>query len=435
MNKLSAFKRSFSFLQSASPSKGQSNQFALMFSLLALALSAYVAYQAQLLPWKPEGSALAFKTESAAATLNLPVKSKGSTLPVSVQGHSFTTLIADVSEQVASSVVNIDVSKTKTISLGNMFPFRDELFDRFFGNTNPFDEALPQQQGRQKVFKQTGNGSGLVLDNEGHILTNHHVVGGVDEITVTFNNGTHSLAKVVGSDPFSDLAVIQVQDKKALSPATLGDSKALRPGDWAIAIGSPLGFDHTVTVGIISALSRHIPDINTNVEFIQTDAAINPGNSGGPLVNLAGEVIGINTAISGRAQNIGFAIPINTAREVAQALITQGKVLRPWIGIHMVATNPELLRSLGAPANTQGVIVADAVQGSPADKAGLQQGDILQHVEGKKLLDPETLQKMVREQKIGTALHCQIWRDGKIKALTITTEALDPKVLERQQQQ
>jgi S1-C subfamily serine protease len=251
------------------------------------------------------------------------------------------------------------------------------------------------------------------------------VVNGAQEIVVTLKDGRKFNAKVVGRDSFSDIAVLKMDNATALKAATLGSSSNLRPGEWVIAVGSPLGFDHTVTLGIVSAISRQVPDINANVEFIQTDAAINPGNSGGPLVNLNGEVIGINTAIAGSGQNIGFAIPVDVAKKVANDLIQNGgHVTRPWIGISMAELKPELAKSLGIAETLQGVIVAQVLPNSPSFRAGFQQGDIIQRINGAMIKNPKQIQDLVRAKPINSEFHVQILRNGQMGALTLRTEPL-----------
>lgn len=276
-----------------------------------------------------------------------------------------------------------------------------------------------------------GNGSGVILSADGQVLTNNHVIQGADQIVVTLRDGRKFDATVVGRDPMTDLAILKLKNASNLTPAKLGDSSKLRPGEWVIAVGSPLGFDHTVTLGIVSALSRQVPDINSNVEFIQTDAAINPGNSGGPLVNLKGEVIGINTAIVGSGQNIGFAIPSSTVKRISQELVSNGKVTRPWIGINMTNLSPELAKSLGLPENTSGIAVAQVIPGGPAEKAGLEQGDIIQRVDGKPMSSSKDMQDLVRSKPANSSLNLQILREGKMQAISVKTEILPEAALER----
>ncbi|MCE3236490.1 MAG: periplasmic trypsin-like serine protease DegP [Vampirovibrio sp.] len=327
----------------------------------------------------------------------------------------YPDLIADVAQMVAPGVVNIDVEKTARSAAPNFsgLPFNDEILQRFFGfdpnGGSPFTPFGGQGGTPQRVI--TGNGSGMVISKDGYVLTNNHVVSSADKITVTLNDGRQFTAKLVGRDSYSDVAVLKI-DAPNLTPVTFGNSDTLRPGEWVVAVGSPLGFDHTVTQGIVSALSRKIPDLNSNLSFIQTDAAINPGNSGGPLVNLKGEVIGINTAISGRGQNIGFAIPINTVKEISNTLISGKPIVRPWIGISMVELNPDLAKHVGLPPATQGVVVAQVMQDSPAYKAGLMQGDVIQKVDGKAVAKAEAVQEAVRARPLQSTISLGILRNG-----------------------
>ncbi len=326
-------------------------------------------------------------------------------------------LIADVAEMVSPSVVSIDVENIQEIRTEfRGTPFNSEIFKRFFG----FDPNMQQQEDGPKTFKRksVGNGSGVIISDGGYILTNNHVVKDSEKIKVTLNDGRSLDAKIVGRDGFSDIAVLKV-DAKNLTPAKIGTSKKLRPGQWAIAIGSPLGYDHTVTLGIISALSRQIS--SSNVEFIQTDAAINPGNSGGPLVNLDGEVIGINTAIAGIGTSIGFAIPIDIAREVSSQLVDKGFIERPWVGIAMKELDKTVLKSLGLAEDTNGVVVAQVYPESPAANSGLKPGDIIQRVNGIKINDPAQVQDIVRDNNVNTVLNIQLLREGKFLALELIT--------------
>ncbi len=352
-------------------------------------------------------------------------------LPQQAQAFS-PTLIADVAEQVAPSVVNIDVERTTKAQILDYpaFPFNDEMLQRFFGFNQGTMPPFMQFRGGGVIPPRTisGNGSGMILNHEGYILTNNHVVSSADKIIVTLQDGRKFPARIIGRDGYSDLAVLKI-DAPNLQPAVLGTGENLRPGEWVIAVGSPLGFDHTVTLGIISAISRRIPDLNSNVEFIQTDAAINPGNSGGPLVNLRGEVIGINTAISGKGQNIGFAIPVNVVKSVADALIQDGKIVRPWIGISMTELTPDISKSLGLPEATQGVVVAQVLPGSPAAKAGLKVGDVIQRIDGQVLKEAGHLQEMVRTKPIHSPMSLQILRNGQLVVANLQTEQLPDQPL------
>ncbi len=334
----------------------------------------------------------------------------------------YPDLIADVAEAVAPSVVNIDIQRPAPAMTGrglSGFPFSDDVLKRFFGvdpqNVQPGTPATPPLV--------RGNGSGMILDKNGYILTNNHVVASAEKVTVTLNDGRQFAAKVIGRDSYSDVAVIKI-DAPNLTPVKLGNSDTLRPGEWVIAIGSPLGFDHTVTQGIVSALSRRIPDLSSNLSFIQTDAAINPGNSGGPLVNLKGEVIGINSAMSGRGQNIGFAIPVNTVKTIASTLISGKAVMRPWVGIAMVLLTPDLAQQMNLPADSTGIVVAQVMPDSPAAKAGILKNDIIQQVDGKAALKPDIVQENIRQKPIGAPVRLDLLRAGKPVSVTLVTEIL-----------
>lgn len=317
----------------------------------------------------------------------------------------FASLIADVAENIAPSVVNIDVEIQR---MGNVQQVPD-LFRHFFGI-----ESMPQQM----PYQQTGQGSGFVYNAaEGIIITNNHVVANATRIQITLSDGTKHEGELLGGDAFTDLAVLRLKDARALTglkAAKVGNSEALRPGDWVLAIGSPLGFDHTVTLGIVSAISRYVPGLPEDVKFIQTDAAINPGNSGGPLVNIYGEVVGVNTAIAGKGQNIGFSIPSNSMQEIVDQLIEHGGIERPYIGLALGELNETLAESLGYPKDTKGVVVAEVAFGSPAAMAGLQQGDVIQRVDGEPVTNPKTVQDKVRKAPIGQEFTLQVLRGTRM---------------------
>jgi Do/DeqQ family serine protease len=322
--------------------------------------------------------------------------------------------IADIAEQTSKSVVNIDTRTSIAIpdspfQMGS--PFGG--FEFFFGRQmQPFEEQAPRR------FETQGTGSGLIVRQDGYILTNNHVVRNATDIKVTLADKRVFSGKIVGRDAFTDLALVKI-DTTNLPVAKMGSSKALRPGDWAIAIGSPLGLDHTVTLGIISALGRSLGDMKSNVELIQTDAAINPGNSGGPLLNIKGEVVGINTAVRSDAQNIGFSIPVDVASEVTNGLLTRGRVARPYVGVYMQDLDPKLARSLGLPPNAQGVIVSRVGPDSPAEQSGLVQGDLIQRVDGQTVTASKDLQKLVRTHKPGDTLNLLVSRGGLLKAVPV----------------
>jgi serine protease Do len=297
----------------------------------------------------------------------------------------------------------------------------DNFLFRFFGG-NPFGG-----QGEQPDAQRRGEalGSGVVIDAGGYILTNNHVVDKADRIQVKFmGDPTEYEAKVVGTDPQTDLAVIRVEGKRNLVPAKIGNSEAVQVGDWAVAIGSPFGFQATVTAGIISAKERDIPGDSTQFQhFLQTDAAINPGNSGGPLLNIRGEVIGINTAIASRSggyQGIGFAMPINTAAEVYNDIIKNGKVTRGSIGVSFTPSDTPRARALLKANNaTEGVFIQQVAPGGPAEKAGLKDGDIITSLNGKPVRDGNDLVNTVTTTPIGTALNVGVLRDGKREAYKV----------------
>ncbi len=312
--------------------------------------------------------------------------------------------IADIAESAAPSVVNIDTRTSVSMP-------RDAFHNR--QGLRNFEYFLAPRR-----FESRGSGSGVIVREDGYILTNNHVVKNASEIKVTLNDKGVFKGKVVGRDSFTDLALIKI-DAQGLPVVRFGSSKALRPGDWAIAIGSPLGLDHTVTLGIVSALGRSLSDLNNNVELIQTDAAINPGNSGGPLLNIHGEVIGINTAIRSDAQNIGFAIPIDSAKDVITQLLAGGSIKRPYVGVYMQELDEKLARSLGLSKGSVGVVVAQVASGSPADQAGLQQGDVIERVDGQIVKSSKEVQGFVRGHKVGETVTMLVLRNGKLVAAQV----------------
>ncbi len=274
------------------------------------------------------------------------------------------------------------------------------------------------QQGLFSAVPLQGMGSGLVIDKQGHILTNHHIVEEAEKVEVLLHDGKKFQAKVLGSDPSSDIAVIRIQPNgETLLPAELGDSDRLRVGQLAIAIGNPFGFflrGPTATVGVISAVKRHIHMEGKMYEdLLQTDAAINPGNSGGPLVDTSGRVIGINTAMIPYAQGIGFSIAINTAKSIAQDIIQHGRVLRPWLGIAGLTVNKSVAAYYGLPVD-HGAMIAQMVSGGPAEHAGLEAGDIITEVEGVRIDSVEELQDRLRSRKVGDSVSIAFQR-GRAK--------------------
>lgn len=337
--------------------------------------------------------------------------------PLQAQNSNF---IAAAVERVGPAVVRIDSSRQVSNDLPGAF--RNPFFRRFFG------DELPAPKERI----ERGTGSGFILSPDGRILTNAHVVSGTDTVEVTLKDGRTFEGRVVGADSVTDVAVVKINANK-LPVVKLGRSDGLIPGQWAIAIGNPLGLDNTVTAGIISAIGRTSSQVGVpdkRVSFIQTDAAINPGNSGGPLLNDRGEVIGINTAIRADAQGLGFAIPIETAQRVAEQLFSKGRVDHPYLGIQMVDLTPALRKEINDSSELklkvnrdEGVLIVRVMENSPAAKAGIQQGDIIQKVEGQLVKAAADVQAKVEASKIGANLKLEILRNGQPQQIQIKPEA------------
>jgi serine protease Do len=290
--------------------------------------------------------------------------------------------------------------------------FGEDFLERFFGRR--FSE------GQQPRERQQGAGSGFIISPDGQILTNSHVVGDADRVTVKLNDGREFTAKTIGTDPPSDIAVIKI-DAQNLPVLQLGDSDAMEVGDWVIAAGNPFGLTETITVGVVSAKGRSRLGIADFEDFIQTDAAINPGNSGGPLINLQGEAIGVNTAIASRSggyMGIGFAIPSNMVKTVKDQLVTNGKVVRAYLGVRIQELTSALAQSMHIDT-TEGVLVADVSKGSPAAKAGLKSGDVILAFNGRNTSDPGQLRNIVAMSTPGTKVPVQILRDNKKREVTI----------------
>jgi Do/DeqQ family serine protease len=340
--------------------------------------------------------------------------------------------ITRVVEQVGPAVVRINATRTvRNSSMPDTFD--DPFFREFFGRQLPTPPSKEVQR---------GVGSGFILNANGEILTNAHVVNGTDTVTVTLKDGRTLKGKVMGVDPVTDVAVVKVEAEN-LPTVKLGNSQQLKPGEWAIAIGNPLGLDNTVTVGIISATGRSSSQVGASqerVNFIQTDAAINPGNSGGPLLNAQGEVIGVNTAIIQNAQGIGFAIPIQTVQRIAQQLISKGKVEHSYLGIQIATLTPEFKQQLNEDPNSglsvgedKGVLVARVEPNSPAARAGLKAGDVIHRVEGKEVADADTLQQQVESTSAGGSLTLGLNRNGKAMNITVKAGTLTDQLQEQQE--
>ena len=322
-----------------------------------------------------------------------------------------------LAEKLSPSVVNIKVEMVEKAGLNQPEmeipdgPMGD-LFKRFF-------QEMPQAPHSRRT---QGAGSGVVIGKEGYILTNNHVVEGAKEVTVTFANQKEYKAQVVGRDPKTDLAVLKVKSKESFPAVTMGDSDQLKVGDWVVAIGNPFGLNNTVTSGIVSAKGRVI-GAGPYDDFIQTDASINPGNSGGPLINMQGELVGINTAILHNGQGIGFAIPVNTAKPLVPQLISTGAVTRSYLGVNIQSITPELAKALNL-RDRKGALVADVISGGPADQGGIKRGDVIIAYNGKVVEDSHHLPALVAATPVNQEATVTILRNGQEQKLSMKVERL-----------
>ncbi len=336
------------------------------------------------------------------------------------------SFVAAAVNRVGAAVVRIDTEKIVTRSLEPMFD--DPFFRNFFGNE--FFSQIPQERER----RLRGQGSGFIIDNSGIILTNAHVVNEADKVTVILKDGRTFEGKVQGADPVTDLAVIKINGTK-LPTVPLGNSDTVQVGDWAIAVGNPLGLDNTVTLGIVSTLNRPssqvgIPD--KRLDFIQTDAAINPGNSGGPLLNQRGEVIGINTAIRADAIGIGFAIPVNKAKTIYPQLARGEKITHPYLGIRMTTLTPEIAEENNLDPNSalelpeiRAVLVMGVIPDTPAAKSGIRRGDVITEIDGQRLTNAGQLQSLVENSGVGTVLRLKVQRGKDTRVISVRTGELE----------
>jgi serine protease Do len=353
----------------------------------------------------PHCSAFGPKIEPAAASRMVPID------------------IPALFKEVSPAVVNISTTQVVRFSqprIRNPFggqgdPF-DDFFNNFFGGGGR-GNGFPREQKRKSL------GSGFIVSADGYILTNNHVVENADEVTVTLLDKEEFKAKVVGNDPKTDIALIKISPDRPLTFVQLGDSGKLEVGEWVVAIGNPFGLGHTVTAGIVSAKGRIIGS-GPYDDFIQTDASINPGNSGGPLFNLKGEVVGINTAIVQGGQGIGFATPIDLARNVMAQLKDKGKVTRGWLGVHIQRLTPEMAESLGIPG-AKGVLVADVMKDAPAEKAGIRSGDVIVAFDGKGVATESELPALVASARPGSKVEVKVIRDGKEMTLHVTLTEME----------
>lgn len=335
------------------------------------------------------------------------------------------SFVANALQRIGPAVVRIDTERTVT---RNPDPFLgDPFFRDFFGGGRGFPQAPFEERLR-------GQGSGFIINADGSILTNAHVVDRADRVTVTLKDGRQFDGEVLGVDEVTDMALVKIETRNDLPVAPLGDSDAVQVGDWAIAVGNPLGLDNTVTLGIVSTLNRSssavgIPD--KRLDFIQTDAAINPGNSGGPLLNERGEVIGINTAIRANAMGIGFAIPINKAKAILPQLANGEQVDHPYLGVQIATLTPELAKQNNDDPNSSvllpevnGALVVAVVPNSPAANAGIRRGDVVLQVDSQTITSADQLQRVVENSNVGQALRVQVRRGDRTQQLTVQTENL-----------
>ncbi|MEW6108885.1 MAG: DegQ family serine endoprotease [Nitrospirota bacterium] len=345
---------------------------------------------------------------------------------ISEQSIDFLTktgkAMAEISGAVKPAIVNISTTRTVKIS-GGMDPFFDDpFFRRFFG-----EQFGPQRQ--PKEHKSAGLGSGVIVSSDGYIITNYHVVKEADEIKVLLSDKREYSGKVIGSDPKTELSVVKI-DAKGLPVLQWGDSDKLQVGEVVLAVGNPYGLNQTVTMGIVSALGRANVGIADYEDFIQTDAAINPGNSGGALVNVRGELVGINTAIyttSGGYQGIGFAIPSNMVKSVMESLIKKGKVIRGWLGVSIQKLTPELAKQFNL-KEANGALVGDVIENGPAEKSGIKRGDIITEYDGKKIEEPNILRNMVANTLPGEKHELKILRDNKMITVGVTIGELPTEI-------
>jgi serine protease Do len=322
---------------------------------------------------------------------------------------------AELAEKLSPAVVNIRTERKSVSGLGS----REQLLEEFFGR------RLPQPERR---FRTESTGSGFVLSSDGYIVTNHHVIEGADRIVVVLDSGDEIDAQVVGTDSKTDLALLKVEPSKELPSAPLGDSNEVRVGDWVMAIGNPFGLDHTVTVGILSAKGRNI-NSGPYDDFLQTDASINPGNSGGPLIDVQGRVVGINTAINAAGQGIGFAIPINMAKELLPQLREKGSVTRGWLGVQIQRVTPELAETFKL-ESSGGALVSQVFEDTPASRAELKRGDVIVEFDGHAIESYEDLPRRVAATRPGTEVSIVVVRDGERHTVTAVLDEMEQAEVE-----
>lgn len=338
----------------------------------------------------------------------------GSNITASLPSATGNMEVADIVEQVSPAVVNIK-AQVQVNSMPNNPFFNDPFFRHFFGD---------QYGGSVSPQYETGIGTGFIISADGYILTNQHVIENASSVSVQINGESKEIpAQIIGQDRDLDLAVLKIEGS-GYQTLSLGDSDKMRVGEWVVAIGQPYGLDHTVTTGVVSAKGRPITIEDRNYKnLIQTDAAINPGNSGGPLLNLRGEVIGINTAVNSSAQGIGFAIPTNTVSEVLKDLISGNKIIRPYMGISMADIDSQVRYELQLDEQVEGVVIVEVSSGTAAAKAGLRYGDVITGIDGQDIDAAADVQELVSDHKVGDTITVDILRSGKHLKVEVTLEA------------
>ncbi len=372
------------------------------------------------------GSLRVMSSQADTLTPSSVVPDKNDTIALQTETTAPSSFVAQAVARTGAAVVRIDTERTVTRRVDPFF--NDPFFNEFFGDR--FSDQIP----RERQIK--GQGSGFITDKNGIILTNAHVVSGADRVTVTLKDGREFDGTVTGTDQVTDLAVVKINPQGADLPiASLGDSDRVQVGDWAIAVGNPVGLNNTVTLGIISTLARSsaqvgIPD--KRIDFLQTDAAINPGNSGGPLLDQQGNVIGINTAIRADANGIGFAIPINKAKSLKDILARGQKVPHPYVGVQMITLTPELAKQNNSDPNsaffipeTNGVLVMRVMPDTPAERAGIRRGDVIVSVENKPITEASQLQLIVENSGLNANLKFKILRGDRTLTLNVKTAQLE----------
>jgi len=400
-------------------------------AVVSLALVVTAATAGQILPAACTTAATTAQAASAVSAVGIEADKTSPPVVAPPVAEQLSKAFHDVARTVQPSVVSISTMRKVEGVRGRgpfIVPFGRSPLRDFFGD-DFFDRFFPQPA-PEEGFVQQGLGTGVIVSEEGYVLTNFHVIDGADEVTVQLDDERELDAEVVGGDAKTDLAVIKVdagEIEGGLKPARLGDSDQLEVGQWVVAIGNPFGLRASITAGIVSAKGRSRVGLADYEDFIQTDAAINPGNSGGPLVNLRGEVVGINTAIlsrSGGYMGIGLAIPINMARTIMDSLIEHGRVDRGWLGVSIQDLTEDLAASFGYDS-TDGVLIGDVTDGSPAEKAGLKQGDIIVRFNGEPVKGVDELRIEVAATAPGTRVELQVFRDGKLQDVDVELGRLE----------